>query len=364
MTNTIIKDYSTKYGDTISRICLFGAKNFNLVINLNHLTFTERVYFNFAKFEKHCNFNNSIFKNDLDFENSIFKDDVDFESSIFNGVVFTKATVCKRLFFSNVVFKNSCLFNSLNLSDSSDLIFLNTEFPDTIDFSNNFNIPHDIDFSKGNFDRIDNFRESKKKKSLIYLYKTDISKLHLDYIHFSLLLPDSTISYYNEKKMALTSDDKESMYEALLSNFKTRGQNQSYKICDVEYHTYKWKRHWLSSIFVWLPKYWWNWGYNKEYIFYWIIAFVLFFSLTTSFFLSKLNPDVCHISNIPLDAHKKKYPRRLWYSFMYTCIIFFSFTLKLDNIKFDKILSSIYIIMIYVIGLVCLGYLANYILQK
>ena len=89
------------------------------------------------------------------------------------------------------------------------------------------------------------------------------------------------------------------------------------------------------------------------------------------FLLDKLNgrnktDGVYHIDKIQADKKGKTFLslfRRLWYSLMYTSVIFFLLTLKPENLNFKKGLVA-YILVVYSIGLLCLGYMANFVLQK
>jgi len=82
----------------------------------------------------------------------------------------------------------------------------------------------------------------------------------------------------------------------------------------------------------------WNvYGYHKEYIFYWILAFLFIFSLITYFKLHKLNKEVSkggiYLANIPRTYELQSWNKRkkAWYALMYTATIFFIFGLKLEN---------------------------------
>jgi len=55
---------------------------------------------------------------------------------------------------------------------------------------------------------------------------------------------------------------------------------------------------------------------------------------------------------------------RWWYSFIYTASIFFRLTLKLDNLKYTDKRWTAYVMLVYLIGVVCLAYMANFVLQK
>ena len=165
--------------------------------------------------------------------------------------------------------------------------------------------------------------------------------------------------------MKISRDEIEGMYEALLNNFKSRGQLESYKLLDIEYQEYKWKNSRFAPLVI-FPKHWWNFGYDRERIFYWIAAFLLLFTVITFFSLSYLNSvyPIERVEITPLERNPKKIIERLWFSFIYTSIIFFLLTLKVDKIDYKKYVGTFYIMLMYTIGIICLAYMANYILQK
>lgn len=62
----------------------------------------------------------------------------------------------------------------------------------------------------------------------MYLYRSDISKFLFDYRYFQLIFTDTL------HKEHLSRDEKISIYEAALKNFKDRGQLESYRLLDFE----------------------------------------------------------------------------------------------------------------------------------
>ena len=56
--------------------------------------------------------------------------------------------------------------------------------------------------------------------------------------------------------------------------------------------------------------------------------------------------------------------RRLWYAFVYSANIFFRLTLKVEDLQYNRIWATLYVMIMYTLGLVCLAYMANFVLQK
>jgi hypothetical protein len=194
----------------------------------------------------------------------------------------------------------------------------------------------------------------------IILTGSEINKLKFQYRNFKLSFPKYM---YEEDKYG---DIVSSTYEALLGNFSTNGykESDSYEKLDVEYHDYKF-RH---IRFYGLPiiHYWNCYGYHKEWILYWSLFFLFILTCVTCLIFETLNgpvpgDGVYYISTIP--STPRSMWSRFWYSLMYTSQIFFQLTLKTETLNFKK-RRVIYIFIVYIIGIVCVGYIANLVLQK
>ena len=333
--------------------------------------FEKWVLFSKAKFNSNADFNLAQFHNTVDFDNAKFEHIVDF-----NGVTFDSTV---NFFFTH--FGTSANFSNLKLSEKANFNFNSSILPDTLDFSSNLKISSEIDLTTANFTDSSKYNSKTDeyfKPHYIFLYKTDISKLRLDYMHFRLLFPNSfpvpTDAYHIDTRYSakLSNDDKESIYEALLKNFSDRGQKESYKLLDIEYQKFKWDNSWASFLPC-IPLYWNNFGYNKEQVFKWTLWLEVIFTLITMCCLNFLNNDVYGMKNIPIqnsitDKNFAKTLRnlivRLWYSFVYSSNIFFRLTLRVEEIKYNRFWGAFYIMFMYTIGLICIAYMANFVLQK
>ena len=92
--------------------------------------------------------------------------------------------------------------------------------------------------------------------------------------------------------------------------------------------------------------------------------FVLLFTTINFFSLDYLNKSVCTLNNIPLLVKKESLPNQIWYSFAYTATIFFRLTLKIENFNFKNKGGSSYLIAIYTVGLICLAYMASFVIER
>ncbi|HMC84909.1 MAG TPA: pentapeptide repeat-containing protein [Chitinophagaceae bacterium] len=332
----------TLFSDTIHKDILLSNKSF--IFPLNH---SGGEYNYSISFEK-CTFNEPISLDSidrikkLDFSNSYFQ-----KNASFGNINFVSSAD-----FDGVTFSDKAIFHDLTFEQGGDMTFNAAHLPHILIFDYNSNIPT-INFAEADF-------EGEDSPHLISLFKTDISKLWLDYSHFKLYP-------YNYAGTHLQPEDEETVYEALLKNFKDRGQEESYKNLDIEYSQFKYHLH--NSWFLnFISCIWWNYGYSKELIFRWTAFFVLLFTLLTLPWLNYLNTKVYAVKNIPLLQPKtlsfRVFGAHLWYSFIYSSTIFFRLTLKIENINFSKKGGVIYIMIINVLGILCLAYLANFVLQK
>lgn len=360
----------------------------------NNTTFNGTQDFFEAEFKREADFGGSVFNGETYFSSTkfdklayfyktTFKKDVLFGSTIFSGpAYFNSAHFEKNVRFSEARFAGLVNFSNIALSDSGRMGFYKTVLPDTIIFTGVKDVKNDIDFSGANFtdparfDTVsDKYREG--KWHYINFYKSDISKFHIDYFHFRVLLLD-------ENNLKLPTDESKSVYEALLKNFKDRGQNDSHDLLDIEYNDFMYGKHSIKHL--------WNcYGYHKEWVFYWAIALIVAFSIINFFCFEYLISTVYYFDffgdarllppgNIEERMAKYKpelshFWNRLWYSLSYTIIIFFLFSLKIENYNFnvlhrrkrDKakhIIGLMYVVFIYGTGVACLAYMVNFVLQK
>ena len=347
-----VKQPASFKSSTFRQMVYLDSVQFDKMTSFSSANFNEGTEVIGANFKDYCDFTSTIFTKGVDFTGTKFTQQTDFSGSNFLSTVD----------FSEVEFNKKISFNNLQFSPGSEIIFTGTFLPDTIDFSfNTQKINGGIDLT------VAKFRDSgqvTEKPRYIVLYKTDISQFHLDYIHFRLLVPDSVKSPDDTVKRKVSDDEKESMYEGLLNNFNLHGQKESYRKLDIEYRRFKFYKKWWTIPFYWIDLVWWNFGYNKELVFLWTMFLILLYSTINYPRLEYLNNNVYTVDKIPEDYSSISSPRRYWYSFVYTAVLFFKFTLNTEKLKFNHIGATIYILMIYTSGLVCLAYMANFIIQK
>ncbi len=372
----------------------------------SYTTYDSVARFNVSSFNGTCYFKGDKYNADLEMIYSKFTDLEMDECTAMERVLLRNSTFTKSLNFKSSYIKNTLDLRNISLTDTSNIYFNNTLLPDTILLTNIQNIANEIDLTLAKFTdstRLDiNSNEYKKeRKHLISLYKTDISQIKLDYTHFKLItvnteredwagifgyidlgfspLPKDSTQIAKERQLftgeELPYDEVTAMYEALLENFKSRGQKRSYQLCDIEYQEYIYsKKPAYKSWLVVFPKYWNNFGYDKDKVFGWAFLFLGVFTLLTFFMFDTLTRTVYPIRNIPIQPKwqevkhglftTKIFWNRLWYSFVYTSVVFFLISLKVGNIDYRKKGYVFYLMSMYTLGIICLAYMANFIITR
>ena len=127
---------------------------------------------------------------------------------------------------------------------------------------------------------------------------------------------------------------------------------------------------------------WWDYGYQKEKIFFWIAWLVLVFTLVNSILFRYMNEKVYKIENVystwvPSNSKSSNTKQievksaglkivsafnDFFASFFYTSLIFFGLRLNVDKINFSNPLGVFYLFIQYALGLICLAYLTNFII--
>jgi len=211
-------------------------------------------------------------------------------------------------------------------------------------------------------------------KKLDIAFKTPVERefltnLDIDYLNFRLLF--KTESY----------EERIQIYELLLNNFEQSGKKLSYQLLDIEFQDYL-NSYSNSHIKNFIEKIWWNYGYNKGWIFYWIISLVIFFSTINTFILRRLNRQIYPIGFIEkrlFEWNKQQKTMKsffsisffqVWNSIIYTSFIFFGLKFEISNIEEDANRNwlnrflLIYLMGVYTLGILCLAYFINFVIVK
>jgi len=369
----------------------FSKAQFQSTSEFDHAQFDSTAEFNDAQFHDKVNFSNMKFHSKADFSDTHFDSTTNFSYAIFEGNALFTSTRFNR--------KMALVMHYLQVTNNTVFNFSHALLPDTVDLSHNIflgltanidftladslkarEVKHEMSFWQYLWHPIKNYywypfdTTGDSQKIKINLYNTDVSKIKIDYNHFKFYV------YDDENKDTLSKEIKESIYEGLLKNFKERGQTDSYEKMDIEYRRFKDE---IKPDKFSLQDWWWRYGYDRNRIFKHAILFILIFSILNFFFLDRFNKKDEGIYRVEFFPEFQPYHfglrlrrtsqflKRFWFSFIYTAIIFFLLTLKIENLRFyraghswGRLAATVWIMVIYAVGLICMGFMANLVLQK
>ena len=163
------------------------------------------------------------------------------------------------------------------------------------------------------------------------------------------------------------------LYQQLLKHLKDVGLSEKYEVQDKLFqklrliHDHHWFINWLS----WA---WWDYGYEKGRIFIISGCFFIVFFLLNIFSIRYLKlvyfPDTFIVRraqkleqrNISTKVLSTVY--QIPGTFMYTAYLFWGLKLEIKELKLKNWWAIALILTQYVCGVVCLAYLANYVISK
>jgi hypothetical protein len=334
-----------------NKLVYFDNGIFLKMVAADSADFADSTFFSDAQFENRTTFNGAVFRQRVEFWSAVFHKNVRFWGSRFNGnAVFKEAVFDSTADFWSAQFSDSASFENAIFRDYAS--FQSARLPRYLDFSGVRHIEKELDFT-------DCRPPTPEERCHIRLTNTDISKIRLRYLNVFTLDPDTSTTY----------EQQGSVYENLLSKLQQDGFSESYKELDIEFKRFQYSHsHGFFTAFLSIAdNWWWNYGYNKERILGWTLGIFLLFLVVTGFKLDHLVNDV-----YALDFLQERYrlastanrPRsgKVLYSLMYTATIFFGFTLDTNGLK-PPTIWTIYIFVVYTIGLVCMGFVVNFIFK-
>lgn len=219
-----------------------------------------------------------------------------------------------------------------------------------------FNFPEQL----WNLDMLINSND--KRKPHLRLWKVDLSRLKFEYSNFIL------------DPYGLSFQQIESRYNGLKEQYKKLGMTESYQLADID--LIKATNHHKGGLFVifdWINRSWWNYGYDKsKVIVNSIYLFLGFLILNLIIGLKRLSnyaytmPSYYDISNTIGEQKNiiRKAAYRFIYTFMYTSLVFWGINLDKKELRYKNVRYLCYILLQYLAGIICLAYIAAYILSK
>jgi len=320
---------------------------------------------------RNANFHNACFKHDVTFENIRFIGNTNFKKTQFFGeVVFKNVIFEKFADFSGSEFGKKVILETINFDSVS---FIGSQLPYKLYYSN-VKIAND-------FDMREIFLNRKYGESEFNFTKTDCEKINAVFKEKHL---DFNITNRNETSVETnhydTNDVNVAYFHKLLNRAKNEGYEKSYEVIDKRYREFLYhnKENWKIwfKIQNWIDKTWWDYGYNKQLIFRNTLVLFFMFVFLSIFLVKKMARDVYvdeeilkllrYEDPIPIFNFLKKIPISVYY----TSIIFFVISISLNRLKYRENLKGFnclwlfYFAIMYLTGLVCLGYLVNYVITK
>jgi len=394
---------------------------------LHHLRFINNVDFSGIHFPVSGNFYCSSFDKDVSFKGAVFESFADYSSTTFKkDADFSSCQFHFFLFMAGIQTDSATVFNFYNAIYPPLIDFShNPQLSHTIDFTNaNFDslkTGHTLWLDSRIFINIYNadinklkldyghfrlcFYDSEKEDPIIdtvlkrlskqYPKTADIFDLppgkyealinNLSYQEYlaaifpgyrksdSALIKNFTDFYLINKHFParLYGYQVDALYSRLLKNFETRGQEDSYSALNTAYQDYRWDQNGALGWLHIFPKYW-NWyGQRNFWILFWapgifsLLTLVTYRNYRRIFNKNENNKVVYHLEGLPdIDLPvERTWNQKLKNAFIFTSVVFFSFSLKTEKIDFKRP-SFYYVVIVNILGLLCLAYLANYILQK
>lgn len=365
---------------------IFINAKFNSIAYFRKTGFNSSVLFDKAHFIKSTDFTNVQFDSSVRFHYTKFDEFACFKSATFKSIAYFGATHFDSIaYFRNATFNNTANFDHAHfhvLADFIDVVFDSIVIFDSAHFYNlsRFNgasLPYLLDLS-GVFIDNEEIDLTVAKINPVYgvckinLANSNIDKIIFKYSRFELYFPDST-----------DVETKTTVYEKLLLKQKKEGFIKSYEKLDKEYKEF-WYLEGGGYGNIWgfvqnfFSKYWWGYGYEKVRIFKnTFYLFIFFFLINTIIWLRNKGPKIYEVPHLQImresvihASYLKKVLKSFYISFFYTSIVFFGLKFGLERLNYDnnnirfKKCRLIGFFILYLSGIICLAYLANFVLSN
>lgn len=317
-------------------------------------------------------FTNVVFKAPISFRNVHFR-----KAALFRGATFKESADFTGATFDSIIdFSHSKLYGKFSLSSSQirgGLSLVETALPDTLDFSyvTVRGTRVDMTLTKPTKTPVAS-RRVFAKTCLLNLIGTDMSYIKINMNNFALYFPERNVFATDEisDTNIINYDEKISLYETLLGKLRNDGFLESYKILDIEYHRFKyanqglWDRYIVDNCqFIW-----WNYGYDQRRVIYWTLALLVFFTFVNLMFYPQLDKSVYSIPFLDYASFARNEDqlysfRYLVHACAYTGIVFLGIKMDLNKFRNGAARNHpglfAYLMLIYGIGLVCVGFIVN-----
>lgn len=220
------------------------------------------------------------------------------------------------------------------------------------------------------------FMNGNQKECKLIIGIDDVLRVKFNYSNYKLLFYDLSDPYYdiNHKVRNEQYDDafKQTLYTSIIDHQQKFGFFDGLEKVTKEYKSFNYKRDRNPWGFFsdWLDKHWWDYGYNKGLIFRNTLILFMAFYLLNLFWYRNLSRKVYAIEEFVVNDRSpdknslRAIGRYALYTLFYTGYIFFGLKLDYDLLKLRHLGYASYIVLQFVTGIICLAYLANYIISR
>ncbi len=286
----------------------------------------------------------------------VFFDDCQFSGtlSVISWTTPTTKIDHTDIFISNSTINSNCSVAISGPNYSSKLIFESCTFGpsaslfnlkvDTIVFKNCNNIPHPLFLTS----------DTSKTEIRIELINSNVNNIRFDYTDRFKLFFDKNVS----------EETKNNTYQSLFAKYKAEGKPQNLEKIDIEYKRYLYKSNWTSWP-IWLMDYlWWRYGYSKWLVIAWSFLFIgifFFYNYKNWEGMRKIYGvfDKEDLSLLGVGQNAIRLRKKIIYVLLFTSFIFFSIRVDFDKLKYANNKYLILFFTQYIVGLICLFFLAN-----
>jgi len=347
---------------TFESASIFAEARSNGVLSFSQCVFKDSCLFWWAHFENSypwvysANFDNVRFEELADFYAATFDNSAYFgDANFYDRADFSYATFDKRLDFRRAQFYESALFVGMTLPDTLDLRAVRV-----------YGAPLD-------------FRSCTKplsgSKCQVALQGSDVAKILINSENFELLFHDKRVGAFRGQSDTVdtTFEERLSIFNSILSQYKRDGLEKSHKILDLEKRAFVYPT--LSSFDKFTDRVdsiWWNYGYDRWLIFLWTIGLLLMCFVVNLFFYGKLSEELYEMKFLTNSRYKHYGFRTKAFFYplntaIYTITIFFGLRFDMSKLYAGSATTHPRLLLLllfdYVVGLVCVGFLVNYVLS-
>lgn len=340
----------------------FVGTHFNEQVSFDSTKF-DSVDITAATFDADVNFSRAVFFGEATVYQSRFQGSAVFDHAWFRrGAQFIGDTFSAGLSFRFVVCSGTLWFSNVRFDGPVD--FTGMRLPDTLGIDT-------VEIASGILDLTSCYPPRSGRKCHLFLRSTDLDMVKFDLIRFSLEPADTVFMNISGETWYKGPDFRNAFYEQLLAKFRREGLNESYKIADIDYQKWNYSRQGkIGAVKNALQRCWWEYGYAKHRILFWTPGLWLFLSIIAFFFYGKLTAGVYVVPFLESRFLTAQGPIeavfvRFWLAAVYTGFIFFSLKMSSERFKPGAIrhhwLLFSYLMSVFAVGILCLGFLANFV---